>query len=72
MNAYHTVDIKPNITFKLIKENWDIICLERLSVATNIEKSAEIAILLMQMGSAQLYLISDSLTQPIGIIREIY
>jgi len=62
MGAYHTIDIEANRKFTLVKEEWDTVALERLELAIDPAKSADVAAVVMQEGLANLMLISGSLT----------
>jgi len=62
MGAYHTIDIEPNRKFTLAKTEWDTVALERVEVATDPSKTADVAAITMQEGLAYLVLISGSLT----------
>ena len=50
MGAYHTVDLELNRKFTLIKQEWDIISLERIETATNVAKTADLAAVIMHEG----------------------
>jgi len=62
LGAYHTIDIEPNRKFTLAKTEWDTVALERVEVATDPSKTADVAAITMQEGLAYLVLISGSLT----------
>ena len=51
-----------NRKFTLVKEEWDTVALERLELAIDPAKSADVAAVVMQEGLANLMLISGSLT----------
>lgn len=63
MGAYHTVDLKLNEKFKLEKECWDLIYLDILDEACNIERTADLAIVLMELGRAHLFLVNGNMTR---------
>ena len=62
MGAYHTIDIEANRKFTLTKQEWDTVALERVELATDPAKSADVAAIVMQEGLANVMLISGSLT----------
>lgn len=62
MGAYHTIDIEANRKFTLTKLEWDTVTLERVELATDPSKSADVAAVVMQEGLANVVLISGSLT----------
>ncbi len=62
MGAYHTIDLELNRKFMLTKTEWDTVSLERVDMATDPTKSADVAAVVMQEGLANLVLISGSLT----------
>ena len=51
MGAYHTIDIEPNRKFTLAKTEWDTVALERVEVATDPSKTADVAAITMQEGT---------------------
>ena len=62
LGAYHTLDLEPNRKFTLTKTEWDTVSLERVELATDPSKSADVAAVVMQEGLANVVLISGSLT----------
>ncbi|KAI5698118.1 hypothetical protein M8J76_015893 [Diaphorina citri] len=62
MGAYHTLDLELNRKFELSKPEWDSIALERIEVACNIEKTADVAAVMMQEGLANIMLITASMS----------
>lgn len=62
LGAYHTIDIEANRKFTLAKTEWDTVALERVEIATDPSKTADVAAITMQEGLAYLVLISGSLT----------
>ena len=54
MGQYHTLDIEKNRKFSLDKDEWDIICLERLDLACDPSKSADLAAIVMEEGKFSL------------------
>lgn len=62
MGAYHTIDLEMNRKFTLQKPEWDAIALERIEMATNPARTADIAAVVMAEGLAQVCLITSSMT----------
>ena len=50
MGAYHTIDIEANRKFTLAKTEWDTVALERIEIATDPSKTADVAAVTMQEG----------------------
>ena len=55
MGQYHTLDIELNRKFTLSKEEWDTYSLDRLDVACDPTKSADLAAIVMSEGSVHSY-----------------
>ncbi|XP_044754423.1 protein pelota [Coccinella septempunctata] len=62
MNAYHTLELEMNRKFSLRKAEWDSISLERVDIACDPTKSADVAAVIMQEGIAHICLITSSMT----------
>jgi len=62
MGQYHTIDIELNTKLTLWKFKWDSISSERLEMACDPSKKADLVGLVMQPGLAYLCLITDSMT----------
>ncbi|KAI9907637.1 hypothetical protein PsorP6_003414 [Peronosclerospora sorghi] len=62
MGAYHTLDLEMKRDFTLTKNCWDIISLERIEMACDISKQAELAAVVMQVGLAHVCLIKGDMT----------
>ncbi|POM62812.1 MRNA surveillance protein pelota [Phytophthora palmivora] len=62
MGAYHTLDLEMNRDFTLTKNCWDVMSLERIEMACDITKQAELAAVVMQVGLAHLCLIKGDMT----------
>ena len=58
LGAYHTIDIEANRKFQLTKIEWDTVSIERVELATDPSKTADVAAVVMQEGLANLVLIS--------------
>ena len=52
MGAYHTIDLELHKKFTLKKPIWDTIHLERIELATDPGRSADVAALIMAEGTA--------------------
>lgn len=62
MGAYHTLDLEQNRKFTIAKSEWDLICLDRIEMACDPTRHAEIAAVIMQDGLAQVCLITSTMT----------
>ncbi|KAI8816465.1 uncharacterized protein EV422DRAFT_283425 [Fimicolochytrium jonesii] len=62
MGAYHTLDLELNRTFTLIKPEWDIISLDRITTACEIANRADVAAIVLQEGLANLCLVTQNMT----------
>ncbi|XP_060529067.1 protein pelota [Cylas formicarius] len=62
MGAYHTLDLELNRKFTLCKNEWDSVALDRIEMACDPAKSAEVAAVIMQEGLAYICLITSSMT----------
>ncbi|XP_050310451.1 protein pelota [Anthonomus grandis grandis] len=62
MGAYHTLDLELNRKFILCKPEWDSVALERIEIACDPTKSADVAAVIMQEGLAHVCLITSSMT----------
>lgn len=62
MGAYHTLDLELNRKFILRKPEWDSVSLERIELACDPTKSADVAAVIMQEGLAHVCLITSSMT----------
>lgn len=56
MGSYHTIDLELNRKFTLYKPEWDVIALERVDVACDISKQADVAAIVCQEGNATVIL----------------
>ncbi|KAG4099099.1 hypothetical protein H8356DRAFT_358801 [Neocallimastix lanati (nom. inval.)] len=62
IGAHHTIDLFINSTLTLIKEEWDVISLERIKEACDITKTADVAAVVLQEGLANICLITYTMT----------
>jgi len=58
----HTVDLALNRAFAIHKEKWDAVDVERISMASDPSKSADLAVVVMEQGLAHLCLITSEMT----------
>ncbi|RUS24975.1 hypothetical protein BC938DRAFT_472796 [Jimgerdemannia flammicorona] len=66
MNGHHTIDLELNRNFTLIKEEWDVIALERVDESCDVARKADVSAVVCQEGLANLCL----LTQHMTIVRQ--
>merc|ERR1712141_769647 len=52
MGQYHTIDLELNRKFVLTKEEWDVVCIERIENACDPTKKADVGAIVMQEGIA--------------------
>jgi len=62
MGAHHTLDIEENRDFSIEKRCWDAVALDRIDMASNPDRTSEVAIMVMQPGLAHLCLLKGQLT----------
>lgn len=63
MGAHHTITLEVGLQFRLQKNCWDQIMLDRLEVATHPEREAEVmAVLMASTGIAHICLVTEYLT----------
>nr|GMC96086.1 protein PELOTA 1 [Ipomoea batatas] len=62
IGAFHTLEIELHRPFVLGKDVWDSLALEALRQAADPAASADLAVVLMQEGSAQIFLVGKSVT----------
>lgn len=62
IGASHTIELEAQRNFTLIKDCWDTIYMERLKLACDVSKKADLAALVMQPGLAHLCLITSHMT----------
>lgn len=62
MGSYHTLDLTLNKNFTVAKHVWDSIALERVEDATNPDRHADAAAVIMNEGVASVCLISGGMT----------
>merc|ERR1712098_694334 len=62
MGAYHTIDLEMDKKFILKKSEWDSVHLERIELATDPGRSADVAALIMAEGVAQVCLVTSCMT----------
>eukprot|EP00731_Ephydatia_muelleri_P023467 Em0015g1050a len=62
MGAYHTIDLQLNQKFTLIKDFWDCIALDRLEMACDPTRTADVAAIVMHEGLAHVCVVTSSMT----------
>jgi len=62
MGQYHTIDLELNRKFVLTKEEWDVVCIERIDNACDPTKKADVGAIVMQEGIAHVCLVTPSMT----------
>lgn len=62
MGAFHTLELHLNKNFTITKQHWDSIALDRVDEATNPERHADAAAVVMNEGVASVCLISGGMT----------
>jgi len=62
MGAYHTIDLELHKKFTLQKPLWDSVHLERIELATDPGRSADVAALIMAEGTALVCLVTSCMT----------
>ena len=62
MGQYHTVELEIGQKFQIEKDCWDSIHLDRIKEASNPDKKADVAVVVMQEGLANLCLVTSALT----------
>eukprot|EP00929_Paragymnodinium_shiwhaense_P007950 TRINITY_DN111872_c0_g1_i1.p1 TRINITY_DN111872_c0_g1~~TRINITY_DN111872_c0_g1_i1.p1 ORF type:complete len:408 (+),score=123.46 TRINITY_DN111872_c0_g1_i1:91-1314(+) len=65
MGAHHTVEIGLNNKCTLGKSVWDFINLEQLDAATDVHKTAEVAVVLLEAGAANFHLLTAMLAKDV-------
>eukprot|EP01105_Mastigella_eilhardi_P023886 TRINITY_DN609_c0_g1_i1.p1 TRINITY_DN609_c0_g1~~TRINITY_DN609_c0_g1_i1.p1 ORF type:complete len:345 (-),score=94.84 TRINITY_DN609_c0_g1_i1:294-1301(-) len=62
LGAHHALDLQVNRQFSIEKEHWDSLALERLTTACDPTAHADVAAIIMNEGTANLCLITESTT----------
>jgi len=62
MGQYHTIDLELNRKFTIAKDVWDIVSIERIDLACDPSKQADIGGVIMQEGIAHVCLVTSSMT----------
>lgn len=62
LGAYHTLELEIQRTFSLYKDSWDALDLDRIKQCTDPTASADLAVLLIAEGLANLYLVGRTCT----------
>lgn len=69
MGAHHTIEIELNEAITITKDCWDAVFLDQLEDATNIARSAEVAVVLIEAadtGTANFSLLTNVLAKRVG------
>ncbi|KAJ1499416.1 hypothetical protein HMI56_004400 [Coelomomyces lativittatus] len=62
LGQYHTFHLELKKTFTLIKSDWDVISLDRINVASDVSKRAEMGAIVLQEGLANVCLLTEFMT----------
>jgi protein pelota len=62
LGAYHTLEIEPNRSLTLTKENWDALDIDRVKQSTDPSASADVAVVMVTEGFALVCLVGSSCT----------
>lgn len=62
IGQYHTLDLELNKKFTLHKKDWDSVALDRLEVACDTARKADVAAVVMQEGLAHICLVTPFMT----------
>ncbi|XP_057294762.1 protein pelota homolog [Hydractinia symbiolongicarpus] len=62
MGQYHTIDLELNRKFVLTKDEWDVVSMERVDLACDATKQADLGAVVMQEGIAHVCLVTSSMT----------
>ena len=62
LGAYHTMDLELHRPFTITKLEWDIISMDRIQLACDVSKRADIAAVVLQEGLAHVCLVTESMT----------
>lgn len=62
MGQYHTIDLELNRKFVLTKDEWDVVSMERVDLACDATKQADLGAIVMQEGIAHVCLVTSSMT----------
>jgi len=62
LGKYHTLELAANRAFTLEKKKWDQMHLDRIEVASNPAKTADLAVVVMEHGLAHIILITEHMT----------
>ncbi|KAF4655849.1 hypothetical protein FOL47_009258 [Perkinsus chesapeaki] len=68
LNQHHTIEVGLNNKIQISKGNWDSISLDILNEATNVSANAEVAVVLIDSGIANLYLLTRVLAKEMAKI----
>lgn len=62
MGQYHTIDLELNRKFVLTKQEWDVVSIDRIELACDATKQADLGAVIMQEGIAHVCLVLSTMT----------
>lgn len=70
IGQYHTFNIGLHEKIKIVKKKWDAIHNQKLKECTDIKETSEVAILLLDCGAANMYLLTENLCKSIFSVNK--
>lgn len=70
IGQYHTFNIGLHEKIKIVKKKWDVIHNQKLKECIDIKETSEVAILLLDCGTANMYLLTENLYKNIFSINK--
>eukprot|EP00933_Yihiella_yeosuensis_P028921 TRINITY_DN22692_c0_g1_i1.p1 TRINITY_DN22692_c0_g1~~TRINITY_DN22692_c0_g1_i1.p1 ORF type:complete len:407 (+),score=85.66 TRINITY_DN22692_c0_g1_i1:61-1281(+) len=65
LGAHHTLEIELNNKFTMVKDCWDAMYLQALDDATDVHKTSEVAVVLIEAGTANFHLLTAVLAKDV-------
>lgn len=65
LGAHHTLNVELNNKLTICKERWDSMFLSELDAATDVHKTAEVAVVLLEAGTANFHLLTAVLAKDV-------
>lgn len=62
MGQYHTIDLELNRKFTIRKDVWDFVAIDRIELACDVARQADLGAVVMQEGIAHVCLVTSSMT----------
>jgi len=62
MGQYHTIELEPNRKFTIRKDAWDFVAIDRIELACDVGRQADLGAVVMQEGIAHVCLVTSSMT----------